>query len=353
MGEMSTPDAESGLIRAPSKPNIHADLETGIAQAEEAPAVEPNEELDAAKIDSIYDRMNLLHGMYDAQSGLEQLIVESGLQVITDKYGADRVLDALQVDWGYDDNGRRPPSSAHEPSPGTMLDVARNLTSDKREINDLSAAIEADSMPDLSERLNKVVGGVSRGSMETVDGLERQHRFTPALSQDKSTDGFQRFITGDLISLLQAHPELKENFRATNDTVGLLKDIRDIYTNEYTALHEEQALLRTSIDKAVSDREGEVAELAELSRTIQNEEITNLEGKLASAKNPEAKEMIQAMIDKRAAEAEATRADFEKRSAAVRSQVIASGGEHVDYVYNMRLREPVKIYPITTLDIAA
>src|SRR5262249_8796664 len=131
--------------------------------------------------------------------------------------------------------------------PTTMGELRAKLSPSKADLAELDAAIDGVTPDELMARMNDNLGGVSSGLNEDTDGLLRFRHFEMQTIRDgkrqlrrglrrqpgKPTDAANDLLSGHFDDLLKQHPELGEQLRQTNDTLGLLKGIRDIYEKEF------------------------------------------------------------------------------------------------------------------------
>jgi len=264
--------------------------------------------LEAPDIDTLQRKKGELNGIQSVAHGLEDAIVENGLQVMANRYGGDKVLAALQAD----------------DAPVTMSDVVARLAPSKAEQKELQAAIRGESADELAQKLNDTLGGITDAA-DVADLKSRREYGAHALETNGPSDA-QSLLTADLDNLLTAHPELAEAFRQTNDTIGLLKGIRDVYESERQSLNAdvEQAKAALEGTKATHEQqivqaETEATELATMMDETLKQEITSLEAKIAAmANNEKAQAMLRSLLSRRQAEAEASRQELAQQRAAIR-----------------------------------
>lgn len=321
----------------------NAPVETGLM------LVEQEKTLEKSDIDALQQKAGELHGINEVQRGLEGSIIGAGLQVMVDRYGADKFLDAMQ---GYDKDGRRA---------GTLQEVIQRLAPEKSEQEALYGAIKAEPMDALAEQFDQTLGGVADGNTH-VSAMERFRKFEMFSVENKRvmqdaegnrvrrgrdtggvTDSSNLLLTGDFDNLLDNHPDLVESFRETNDTLGLLKGIRDVYETEYSQFSTDLEQAKATVEEKVANGEAGVAELQTLSDDIYGEEIAKLEERLAGASSDAAKEMVQGMLDKKAAEVTAAREDFTSKMETVRSKIITDLG--ADRLYRLPVAAPTEARP--------
>lgn len=315
--------------------------ETGLVLVEQEASFEKGD------IDALQQKSGELRGMDEVQRGLEKSIVGAGLQVMADRFGADRLLGALQS------NGV-----------GTFRDVIVRLAPEKSERQALYEAIKAEPMDELAERLDQTLGGVAE-TTDHVSHMERKRRIDTATVEgptgvkerviDRIPGKYHRpddgghltdthgLFSADFDNLLNNHPELAEDFRETNDTLGLLKGIRDIYETEHAQFSTDLEQAKTAVEQKIAEGEAPIAELQALSDDIYGDEIAKLEERLSVASSDAAREMVQDMLDKKAAEVTATREEFKAKMEAVRSEVIADLG--ADRLYGLQPTAPAEARP--------
>lgn len=298
---------------------------------------------ESSDFNALEKKSSELRGMHEVQQGLEGSIIGAGLQVMVDRYGADKFLEAMQ---SYDANGQRA---------GTLQDVIQRLAPEKGEQKVLYDAIKSDPMDALAERFNQTLGGSSRGIPE-VGSMERFRRFE-MFSVENKRDGWIRrgrntggytndsglLMSGDFDDLLKNHPDLVENFYESEDTLGLLKGIRDIYETEYTQFSADFEQAKAFVEGRVDSGEAIITELQTLSDDIFTGEIIELEVRLASAGSPEAQELIQDMLDKKADEITSSREGLKTRMDEVRAKVLDELG--ASRIYGLEIAAPDRVEP--------
>ena len=321
------------LVRITPNLTSEATGETGLVRMENEKTFEK------ADIDALQQKAGELGGIEEVQRGLELSIIEAGLQVMAERYGADKLLEAMK-------NG------------ATFQKIIAELAPEKREREALYEAIENESMGALAERFDETLGGIASGN-PVVSHMERSRRYEVVKIKGKitsggndifryrnkegRTDSASLLLTGTFNNLLENHPDLVEDFRDTNDTLRLLKGIRDIYETEYaqfaTDLEEAKAIIETK----VAEGETSVTEQKTIFNDIYTDEIAKLEKRLAEATNDTARETIQGMLDKKAAEVIAAREEFRTKMEAVRNKIVADLG--ADRLYQLPVAAPAEPQP--------
>ncbi len=321
----------------------NAPVETGLMLLEQEKTLEKSD------IDTLQQKAGELHGIDEVQRGLEGSIIGAGLQVMVDRYGADKFLDAMQ---GYDKDGRRA---------GTLQDVIQKLAPEKSEQKELYGAIKAEPMAALAERLDQTLGGVADANTH-VSAMERFRKYEMFSVENKRvmhdvdgnrvhrgrdtggyTDSSGLLMSGDFDNLLNNHPDLVENFRETNDSLGLLKGIRGIHATEYAKFSTDLEQAKATVEEKIAVGEAGVAELQTITDEVFGDEIIKLEERLATASSDAAKEMLQAMLDKKASEVVAAREEYKIKMEAVRSQIVADLG--ADKLYQLPAAAPAEARP--------
>jgi hypothetical protein len=320
-----------------------APVETGLI------SMEREKTLEKADIDDLQQRAGELRGINDVQQGLETSIISAGLQVMADRYGADKLLAALQTR-----------------SVTTFRGVIEQLASDKTERQALYDAIKAEPMDALAERFDQTLGGVADGNPR-VSAMERKRKFDMFTIQgpvglkervaDRIPSKFHQpdrgggindthgLFSGDFDDLLKNNPDLVQQFRETNDTLGLLKGVREIYEAKYTDFATNLEAAKTTVEAKVAEGEAGVAELQAISDDIYYDEIARLEERLAGTSSDAAREMVQDMLDKKTAEFMATHEEFKNRIEAVRTEIVADLGAQ-------RLNQLPVATPVTRENVA-
>lgn len=284
--------------------------------------------VEAGDIKALYDKETELHGIHEVERGLEDTIVGAGLQVMADRYGAERLLGALR-------NG--------DPKPTTMAEVVAKLAPNQFERKSLFAAIKKDSMAELGDRFNSELGGLTTGE-ESDDTLDRSRKYElMAIQNGKPTDAGNLLLTGNFDALLRDHPELVDGFRESNDTLALLKGIRAIYETEHSQFTSDLERAKASIEELVAKGEAEFVELGALSNEVLSDEIAKLQEKLAG-RTGDAGYLLKSMLDQRTAEMESAQAQFDQMAAAVRSQVVGELG--ADRVSHLGIPDPARPQPM-------
>ena len=290
----------------------------------------PEKSIERGDVESLTAKAGELQGIGEVQHGLELSIIGGGLQTMADRYGADKLLDALQ---------------SRNPAVTTIAEVATFLAPDKKERDALFTAIDEEPIEALGIKLNETVGGVAIGTDTGTDALARFRHFEMInIREGKPTDGANSLLTGDFDALLEGHPELVENFRETNDTLVLLKGIRAVYEAEYAQYTYDLEAATSQIEKLVANGEASIAELQTMSNEIFADEVARLEEKMKATTNPEAVTMIKSLLDRRKAEARSAREELTQKSKGTRSKIINDlGADNLT-----RLRVPAPIQPQLT-----
>ena len=318
-------------------------VETGLI------SMEREKTLEKADIDDLQQRAGELQGINDVQRGLETGIIGAGLQVMADRYGADKLLAALQTR-----------------SVTTFRGVIEQLAPDKTERQALYDTIKAEPMDALAVRFDQTLGGVADGNPR-VSAMERKRKFDMFTIQgpvglkervaDRIPSKFHQpdrgggindthgLFSGDFDDLLKNNPDLVQQFRETNDTLGLLKGVREIYEAKYTDFATNLEAAKTTVEAKVAEGEAGVAELQAISDDIYYDEIARLEERLAGASSDAAREMVQDMLDKKTAEFMATHEEFKDKIEAVRTKIVADLGAQ-------RLNQLPVATPVTRENVA-
>jgi hypothetical protein len=287
-------------------------VETGLV------AVEREKTLEKGDIDTLQQKSGELHGIRDVELGLEKAIIGAGLQVMADKYGADKLLVALQTR-----------------SVTSFRGVIEQLAPDKAEREALYSAIQAEPMDAHAERFDQTLGGVADGNTH-VTAMERARKFDaftikgPTGLKERAVDRIpgkfhkpdsgghindtHGLFSGDFDSLLGNHPELVQYFRETNDTLGLLKGVREIYATEYSQFADSLEQAKATVEAKIAEGEVGIAELQAISDEVYYDEIAKLEERIAGASSDTAKEMLQDMLDKKTVEFMATHEEFKVKN---------------------------------------
>jgi hypothetical protein len=300
----------------------------GLAVAEK-PETSLEKTLERSDVESLINKAGELRGISEVQYGLELSIIGGGLQTMADRYGADKLLDALL--------SKNPPAM-------TIAEVATVLAPDKKQRQALFEAIKDESIEALGEKLNETVGGVTVGIDAGTDALARfRHYEMIDIEKGKPTDGSNLLLTGHLVALLEGHPELAENFRETNDTFELLKGIRAMYETEYAQYTTDIEATLSQIEALVTKGETSIAELLTISDDIFADEVALLEERIKTTTNPEAVTMVQTILDKKQADARLARDELAQRSEAMRSKIINDLG--ASSLTGMRGTAPIRPQP--------
>lgn len=304
---------------------------------------EREQTLEKSDVDALQRRAGELQGIGEVQRGLELSILGAGLQVMADRYGADTLLAALQ-------------------SPGVISfqDVIAKLAQEKGEREALYGAIQTEPIDALAKRFNEELGGAADMSYNTDSGIARIRNFEvsqiqgnmasgnsliPRYNNRKGvTESASLLLSGDFDNLLKNHPQLVEKFRESNDTLALLKGIREIHETEYIQFSSDLEQAKTKVEEKIAQGEAGVAELQTLADDIYGDEIASLEERHAAASSDAAREMIQGMLDKRAAEVAAVREEFESKIKAVRDTIVVELG--ADRLNGLRPYAPEQTRPI-------
>jgi hypothetical protein len=289
--------------------------------------LESEKPIDAGDVEAMYEINNELRDINEVQRGLEIGIMASGFQVMADRFGAEQLLDAMKTE-----------PSFHE--------VVNKLAPNKEEQKELLDAIKAEPISELATRMNEKVGGVSDGT-GTVEQMELYRQFSvSAIEEGKAIDGGDMLYAGNLDKLLQEHPELTEDFIQTNDTLTLLKGIRDIYGQKDAEFAPKLEEVKEKVKAKVEEGEMVITELQELSDSIHTDEIQALQARLESASSKGAIEMINALLDKKAAEVAESRAELLTRKENAKTRVLTKlGAARLD---DLIAPGPVMTMPIRT-----
>jgi hypothetical protein len=308
---------------------------------------EQEKSLEKGGIDDLQQKAGELHGIRDVQRSIEKSIIGAGLQVMADRYGADKLLSALQTR-----------------GVGSFRDVIEKLAPEKAERQALYEAIKTEPMDVLAERFDQTLGGVADGNTH-VSAMERARKFNvftilgPTRIKERVADRipskFHRpddgghltdtygLFSGDFDSLLANNPDLVQSFRETNDTLVLLKGIREIYGAEYEQFSASLEKAKATVEVKVADGDACFVELHALSDDIYYDEIAKLEERLAVASSDEAREMVQSMLDKKSAEFIATHEDFKSKAEAVHNKIIADLG--AERLRQLLVARPAEAFP--------
>jgi hypothetical protein len=311
----------------------------GLVTAAENSESTAEKELEPGDVEALKQKTAELYGIDGIQHGLERTIIMIGLQTMADRYGADRLLDAMKAS----DNDEV----------ASMSQVVERLAPDKNERTSLYAAIEAEPMDVLGRKFNQTLGGVSSGVGAGTDAMERGRRFgIEDVKQGKQIEGENLLLTSDLDKLLINNPQLVENFRQTNDTLAFVKDIRDIYELKRGKYAADLEKINAKIESLVTRGEAAVTELIDLSAAISTDELTRLEERMGASTIPDAQTMIRDLIGRRMAEAQSTREEFAQKLASVRTNILSDfGAEHLAGLNVQPLINPEPIYNTNIGDV--
>lgn len=292
--------------------------ENQLVRVEKTSEIDPNDVKELALAGAELTDINEL------QRGLERSIINSGLQVMADKYGADALLGAMQGSFN-------------------ISEVVNKLAPSRQERADLLQAIKSESTEELADKFNESAGGVATTS-ETHDSLERHRSFgVDAIEKNKDTDEARELLSPALGKLLTDNPDIADRFKQTNDTITLLKDVRDVYERKYGEVSSGIEDAKAAIEEKIAEAEAEVVELQQITDEIYTDEITTLEQKLSIASSDAARELIQGMLDKKATEIQEARKAFGVQYGDIRQKTISDLG--AGYIYTARLTEPERPQP--------
>lgn len=266
-----------------------------------------------------------LHGIDKVQRGLEHGIVGVGIQILADRYGGGPLLAALQ---------------AHGTT--NFRDVINTLEPDEKKRQELYELIEAEPMDKLAKKLNEVLGGVAETSndvdvmtnkrkldISTVKGpTSLAARAVDALPQKhhRPDDGGRLTDTSALFGaqfddLLAEHPKLTEDFGETNDTLGLLNNIREVYANAYSEFSANLAKAKAAAEAEIAAKEAQIRQEQQSYDQTCSQIIQELEEQLNTEVDEDTKAELQAALDHIAEEIETKQAQSEAEIAAVRTNI--------------------------------
>lgn len=313
MSELIRITHEEPLESTPDTTNQSHPNETGFMLLEQENSFEKS------NIDTLQQKAGELRNIDEVQRGLELSIIGSGLQAMTDRYGADNLLNTMQ-------------------GSNSFQEVISTLAPDKAERKELYEAIEAEPMESIAQQLDETLGGIAHGN-STVSGMERFRSAEIIRIQGKEssgsiisrynnkegyTDSANLLLTGGLNDLLAKHPDLAENFRESNDTVTLLKDIRSIYEAEFAQFSSDLEQAKNTVQEKIASGEASIIETQTLIEDIYGNEIVELEKKLATTSNEDTRAMLEDMLNKKAVEVTASREDFKVKMDTVRNTIITN-----------------------------
>ncbi|MFZ1242551.1 MAG: hypothetical protein WAQ22_00200 [Candidatus Saccharimonas sp.] len=316
-------------------------VETGLV------ALEREKTLEKGDIDNLQHKASELNGIHDVQRGLEISIIESGLQVMANRYGGDKLLTAMQTRGVW-----------------TFQGVIEQLAPDKDSRQALYDAIKHEPMDALANSFNETFGGVTNWNMPDVTAIERLRKFEVFSIENKRamkdvdgnkvhrerntggyTDSAGLVLNGDFDNLLNNHPEVAQQFRESNDTLVLLEGIRAVYATEYAQFSDSLEKAKATVEAKIAEGEAGIAQLQAISDDVYYDEIAKLEERIASADSDTTKEMLQGMLDRKTEEFMATHEEFKEKSEAARNKVIADlGAERLNQLLVAAPAKPSPIY---------
>ena len=270
--------------------------------------------------------------IYELQRGVERSIIDSGLQVMADRFGADALLAAMRDSFN-------------------MREVVDKLASTKKERKELLEVIQDVPIEEVADKFNDDLGGIATIA-ESNDSLARHRKFgISKIERNKDTDEARELLSPILGKLLVEYPDIADQFAQTNDTFLLLKNIRGVYEEKYGKLIAGIEDAKSAVEDKIAESEAEIAEVQEVSDDIYSSEIAGLEEKLAGVSGEAARKLIEGMLDKKAAEILVAREDLKTQFTNTRQEIITK--LHAAYLYSAGPIAPVQTYPSYTYDAAA
>ena len=338
--------ALSPIVRPQASDIVHALIPVGVFPVSEnidAPYMptETNEDdykevgFGKSDIDALQGKSSELRGIAYIEEGLERAIIGAGLQTLADKFGADKLLDAMRAQGSW-----------------TLQKVIEQLVPDKKKRTILYDELKNEPLDGLKERLNDTLGGTAyifgnlelfrRAEIDSISGKPTYHggNLLRTSNNDGITDSGNLLLGGDLFSLFKNHPELLDQFRESNDTLLLLKGVRDIYSTKYTQFATDLERAKTEVDKKLAASEAGFTELNALADSVYRTEMAQLEDRLESETNVESKTLIQSILDKRRAEVDAATEELDSEMKAARYKILSDLG--ADRLTGLRVFEPSK-----------
>lgn len=265
-----------------------------------------------------------LHDIDELQRGLERSLIDSGLQVMADRFGASKLLDAMQGSFN-------------------MREIVDKLAPSKQERKELLDAIQAEPIDELADKFNETVGGVATvNGAHDILALDRKYGVI-TIESGKDSDAARELLSPALGKLLAEKPDIADRFSQTNDMVHLLKDIRDVYSEKYDKLSLGIEHAKSAIEDKIAEIETEATELEQISDEIYSDEIAALEQKFSVASTEAARELIQGMLNKKVSEVLELRESLAARYGNIRENTI--NGLNASYVYSPRLAPPTQTKP--------
>lgn len=256
--------------------------------------------------------------------GLERSIIDTGLQVMADQFGADALLHAMEGSY-------------------TIRDVVDNLAPARRERKALIASIQAEPIDALANNFNETLGGVATVD-SAHDTLQRARKFGVfRIESGKDSDEARELLSPALGKLLTEYPDIAGRFSQTNNTLLLLQDIRDVYTEKYNKLSLGIENAKGAIEAKITKIEEEAAELLLVSDDIHSAEIAALEERLATTSSEASRKLIEDHLSKKASEVLEARAALDAQYGDVRQKTISD--LKAGYLYNPRLATPAQTKP--------
>jgi hypothetical protein len=296
--------------------------------------------LERSDVDALVEKAGELKDIDEVQRGLEECIIGSGLQVIVDRYGADKFLAAVQQ------------KDEHGDTPRSLRQVIERLAPNKKERKALYREIREAPMADLADQFDEQLGGVVDATpivsaMERFRGVEMatvEHGLRKG--HDGATDSSIRLLGyGTLTNVLEQRPDMAERFRDSGDTLGLLKDIRDVYVAEYAQFTDDLELAKAAAEASADMKTGEAYKLEETALDILSEEISRLDERRKAETDEHVLELLEAMYRQKVAEAEAYHADYEAKAKGVRLETVEElGSDRLDHLTAKRPAQVRKTY---------
>ncbi|MDO4660646.1 MAG: hypothetical protein Q4B27_00675 [Candidatus Saccharibacteria bacterium] len=277
-------------------------------------------------------RIAKLQGLRNFHDGLERGIIDTGLDVIVQHYGASQLVDHLQ-----------------KRDCQTFRELIEKMVPDASERSVLCDTIGHPSDDDIArvvDGFNSVGGTVeplTAGHIKRTRELtfttinpqqpsglmHRLHTRTNRYPADGTTDSSQQFFSGGLLDVMADKPQMMKAFCDNNDIFGWLADVRTMYNDNLAELADQLAINHDQLTAEKQKVYAEIATQMEFVDDVYQDEIKVLQDKLDAMEDTDPRrDIAEALLDEKASQIEQQRRQLIAKEQAALTNLAKTHHEH-------------------------
>ncbi len=298
-------------------------------------------------VDELIKSAKELNRLVNVYGALETSVVFAGFDTLVKRYGADKVIRAMEVRDG-----------------SFLRGVTKRVIPDDEERERFYDEVRNESLSDLATTLNEKIGGVYysqgtlnamrvdrqagigflRGPVKPVEKLVNL-ALRPLGGGDRggNTPHVEALFSGEFEQIIKDNPGLLQRFTQTDDALELLSDIRKLHEAKHTEFSKLLEATSTKLESVVDKRIEKVAKLCKASDEAYDRQVSVLREDIDGADDEEIKAMLQTRLDNMLNEIAATNEAFDAELAAMHSKTIEESGiDELSGLFTL----PIRIKPI-------